>query len=128
MAVKQKVRADWFAGTATVLAILACYGTLGVVGVLSMMGVSVGVHEGTWAVVIAFFAALAVVGIGLGYRRHRVAGPLVLAVIGGVLVLWAMFVDYTRSVEIAGFVALVIAALWDWRVKRSRPSGAAKTR
>ncbi len=111
-------RLGWLAGAGTVLAVLACYGTLAVVSGLSLLGVSLAVHEGAWAVVIGVFAVVALLGIGVGYRHHRVAGPLVIAAVGTALVLWAMAVSYDRALEIAGFAGLILAAIWDWRVKR----------
>jgi hypothetical protein len=30
-----------------------------------------------------------------------------------------MGVSYSRPIEIAGFIALVVAAVWDWRAKRA---------
>jgi hypothetical protein len=114
----------WLAGAGTVLAVLACYGTLAVVSGLSLLGVSLAVHEGAWAAAIGFFAVVALLGIVAGYRRHRVAGPLVIGAIGTALVLWAMAVSYDRGVEIAGFAGLIAAAVWDWRVKRGSRTSA----
>ncbi len=112
-------RMDWLAAAGTVLAILACYGTLAVIGALSLMGISLAVNEGVWAGAIVLFALVAFAGIVLGWRGHRVVGPLLLGVVGAGLVVYAMGVSYSRIVEIAGFVALVVAALWDWRAKRA---------
>jgi len=114
---------DWLAGFGTILAILACYGTLAVIGALSLMGISLAVNEVVWAGAIVLFALVALAGIVLGWRGHGVAGPLVLGVIGAGLVIYAMGVSYSRIVEIVGFVALVAAAAWDWRAKRAAKSG-----
>lgn len=113
-------RWEWLPGAATVCSIVACYGTLAVVGVLSVMGVGIALHEGAWAGVISLFAVIAAAGIAFGYRHHRVVGPLVLAIFGVALVLWVMFGSFNRVLEIAGFAALVAATLWDWRAKNSR--------
>lgn len=120
MAEKIAGRWEWLAGAATVCSIVACYGTLAVVGVLSVMGVGIALHEGAWAGVISLFAVIAAAGIAFGYRRHRVIGPLVLAIVGAVLVLWVMFGSFNRVLEIAGFAALVAATVWDWRAKKRR--------
>lgn len=61
-------RLDWLAGGSTVLSIVACYGTLLVISVLSLLGVGLALHTGAWAGVIVFFAGLAVVGTALGYK------------------------------------------------------------
>jgi hypothetical protein len=62
---------EWLAGVATLLSILACYGTLVIIGTLSLLGISVALHTGAWAGAISLFAVLAVAGVALGYRRHR---------------------------------------------------------
>jgi putative Ca2+/H+ antiporter (TMEM165/GDT1 family) len=87
------------------------------------MGLGIAVNEGVWAGAISGFALMATLGIAYGYRRHRRVGPVGLAVVGAALVLWAMYGDYSRAVEVTGFAALVVAAFWDWREKRkpSRP-------
>jgi len=109
-------RLAWLPGAATVCSILACYGTLALVSVLALLGISISLNDGAWAGAISFFAALAAVGIGINYRRHRSIGPLVLACIGALLVIWTMFGSFNRVIEIAGFVALLGASLWDWKV------------
>ncbi|MDP6707914.1 MAG: MerC family mercury resistance protein [Alphaproteobacteria bacterium] len=108
----------WLAGAATLLALLACYGTLGVVGALSALGVGLDLHEGAWAAAIGLFALLALGALALGYRRHRAVGPLIVGACGTALVLWAMAVSYDRALEVAGFAGLVAGAIWDWQVKR----------
>ena len=109
---------DWLAPLATFLAILACYGTLLILGMLAMMGIGIVVHEGLWAGAIVLFALLALAGIVLGWLRHRALPPLLLGLAGAGLVLWAMGVSYSRPVEITGFVFLILGAVLDWRAKR----------
>ncbi len=41
-----------YSGIAVVLSVVACYGTLALVAVLSLAGVTMSVHEGAWAAVI----------------------------------------------------------------------------
>ncbi|MFQ5938096.1 MAG: MerC domain-containing protein [Acidiferrobacterales bacterium] len=109
---------EWLAGVAALLSILACYGTLFVISVLSALGITLVVHGGAWAGAISLFAVLAVVGVALGYRRHRVLAPLVLAAIGAAIIIWVIFGPFNRVLELIGFAALVIGATWDWRLKR----------
>ena len=118
---------SWLAGAGTLLSLIACYGTLALVALLSAMGVTLALNVHVWAAVIVAFALLALLGVSLGYRRHRKANPVRLAVVGTALVTWAMFgADAIRSllgvpptvVEIAGFAALIAAAYWDWKLKR----------
>ena len=110
---------DWLPAIATAGSIIACYGTLAVLALLSLMGIGIAVNDGAWAGAISVFAVLAALAIAFGYRRHGQAVPVGLAVAGAALVLWAMYGDYSRTVEIAGFAALAAATLLDWRTKRS---------
>jgi len=123
-------RHDWLAGVATLLSLATCYGTLGLVGILSLMGVTLVIDVHVWAAAIVLFALVAVAGVALGYRRHRSPAPLGLAVVGAVLVGLAMYASgaledgtglAARLFELAGFAALAAAAVWDWRRKK-RPA------
>jgi hypothetical protein len=109
---------DWLAGIAAVLSVAACYGTLLVISILSLLGVSLAVNTGLWAGTIVLFAVLAAAGVALGYRRHCRPGPAILAVAGAALIAWVMFGSFDRVLEVIGFLALVSATIWDWRLKR----------
>lgn len=111
---------EWLAGVATLLSILACYGTLVVIGTLSLLGISVALHTGAWAGAISLFAVLAMAGVALGYPRHHMISPLVTAAFGTAIILWVMFGSYSRVLELIGFGTLIIAVAWDWRLKRRR--------
>lgn len=102
-----------FTGLSTLLSILACYGTLALVSILSFMGITINIHTGLWAGVITLFAWLAVAGIAGCFRRNRAAGPLIMAVVGAVFVTWVMFVSFNRVIEISGFAGLIFATLWE---------------
>jgi len=108
----------WLAGTGTLLSILACYGTLATLAVLSLLGITLVVDPGVWAGTISLFAVLAVVGVAVTYRQHGKIVPLLIALVGAGLILWAMFGSYSRIIELLGFGGLIIAATWDWRLKK----------
>ena len=119
----------WLARGGVLLSLLACYGTLAVIGALSALGVTIAVNAHVWAGAIVAFALAAFAGIGLGFRRHRAAGPLAAAGLGAALVAAAMYAAAPieaatglskRVVEIAGFASLIAAALWDWRLAKHR--------
>ena len=119
--------ASWLAGASALLSLATCYGTLGLVAVLSLMGVTLAVNESIWAGVIVAFAILAVLGVTLGARRHGNRNPLWLSIVGAALIVWAMYgaqsiVNLLGApsfvVELAGFAALAGGAFWDWRLKR----------
>lgn len=111
-----------YSGVAVVASIVACYGTLALVTVLSAAGVAMSVHEGAWATFIVVFAWIAVLAMGVNLRRHRNIGPFILSDMGALLVSWVMFVDFNRTMEVSGFALLVIAALWDRMLLRRVPA------
>lgn len=111
-------RPDWLGLAASLLAVAACYGTLAVLAILSFMGVSLTLHEGAWAGAIAFFALLALAGIALGRQRHGRSARTVLAMAGAALIVWVMFAQYDRLIELAGFALLLGGATWDWKLRR----------
>lgn len=100
---------------ATLLSLLACYGTLLAIAALGAMGVAVSLNEGVWATAIFGFALLALLGLAFGLRRHGSFLPLILGAIGTGAIGYAMFVDYSRAVEIIGFLVLIGAVCLDWR-------------
>ncbi len=106
-------RLSRFTGLSAMLSILACYGTLAFVSILSLLGITVNIDTGIWAGVITFFAWFAVAGVAGSFRRNRAVGPLIVAAVGAVLVTWVMFVSSNRIVEIFGFFGLIFAASWE---------------
>lgn len=121
-------RSSWLAGAGTILSILACYGTLALVAILSLIGVTLAVNVHVWAAAIVVFAVLALLGVALGYRFHRNFGPLIVATFGTLLIVLSIYGTRFLSaraglnphiVELSGFVALLLAAVWDWQLKRS---------
>jgi len=113
---------------AMALAVLACYGVLALAALLPLLGVRLVLDESVWAGAIILFIALTVLAVLPGYRAHGGRLPMVTAVVGAGLILHALLIDYNALVELAGFVALVAAALRDAslhrRVQRSRPAAA----
>jgi len=128
MTARDKAQApSWLAGAGTLLSLAACYGTLGLIALLSALGFTIAVNNHVWAAAIVAFALLAVLGVALGGMKHRKTGPLFLAITGAALVTWAMYGSQNitallgvsgRVVELAGFAALISATVWDWRLKR----------
>lgn len=115
----------WPPQAATVLALLSCYGTLVLVGLLSLVGVSLAIDDRVWAGAIIFFATLAALALMLSYRRHRTPWPTAAGLFGLALILWVMLGRYDRLVEVAGFALLVAATVWDWRAGKRAAAEAA---
>jgi hypothetical protein len=116
----------WLPALGTALSIVACYGTLGVVTVLSLLGITLAPNVHVWAGAIVAFALLAVAGPGASYQRHRSLGPLALGIAGALVVIISLYASRSIAslgiprdvVEILGFIGLIGAATWDWRLKR----------
>ena len=107
-----------YSGAAVVLSIMACYGTLALVALLSMAGVTLSLHEGAWATVVVVLVWIAVLAMGVNLRWHRSFGPFILADIGALLISWVMIIDFNRTMELSGFALLIVAALWDRQLRK----------
>jgi len=105
------------AGIGTILSLATCYGTLALVGILGALGITIAINNTIWAGAIVAFAVLAVIGLALGYRRHRNPAPLIIGLTGAALISYTMFADYSRVIELTGFALLSLAAFLDWRSK-----------
>lgn len=111
---------------ALALAVLACYGTLLAVSVLSLLGLTIAVDDGLWAGTIFLFAALAALAVAAGVRKHHSPGALAVALLGVGLTGYALFARYDRLIELVGFVLLGAAIFWDFALRRqveARPVG-----
>jgi arsenite methyltransferase len=100
------------------LSALACYGTLALTGLFSLMGITIAVNNGVWAGSIMVFAISSSIIIALGIKKHHSVFPIVLAGIGVVLIGYTMLVKYSALIEFCGFVFLSIAAYKDFDLRR----------
>ena len=99
------------------LAVLACYGTLAVTSILSLVGITLAVNEGAWAGAIVLFTLLTALTLAASARKHRAAGPAVVAAVGAAVMIYTLFASYSPVVELAAFALLAAAALWDYRLR-----------
>jgi len=109
---------SWLGSATSLLAILACYGTLAVVGLLSVVGISIQLDEGLLVKLISGLLILALLGMGYSYRAHRHPGPLLLSVTSAALLFWVFYGSYSKPLELTGFALLVLASVWDFRAKK----------
>jgi hypothetical protein len=107
-----------YSGVAVVLSVMACYGTLALSGVLSLLGITLPFHEGVWAVVIVVLAWIAVLAMGVNLRRIRNPGPFILCDVGALMISWVMLVNDDPSMEVIGFLMLMLAAFWERELRR----------
>ncbi len=115
---KAKQNLAWLGSITSLLAVATCYGTLAAVSLLSLIGVSVHIDEATLVKLITALLVLALAGMLYSWRSHRHPGPLMLSLGAGLLLLWVFYGSYSKPLEITGFILLIIASLWDFRVKK----------
>ncbi len=111
---------SWLPGLATLASLVACYGTLAVLALLGALGVVIALDETLWAGAIVSAAAIAVAGLAVGAVHHRRLWPVLTGGLGAAVIGFAMYVHYSRTTEISGFLLLSAAAIRDWRLRRQR--------
>jgi len=110
----------WLPAATAILAFIACNGVFLIVAMLSTFGIVIVVNPHIQAVVISLFAVLTLGFVFVGYRRHHVAGPMILSAVGAVLVVGSMYIYFNKIVESLGLLALIVSAMWSLRVSRAR--------
>ena len=83
--------ARWLPAAATPLWPSACSGTLLVIPALGGLGVALTLNEAVWAATIV---PLAVLVVGLGFRRHRTLLSVALGSKGAAILVFTLFVAY----------------------------------
>ena len=111
-------RFSWLGSVTGLLAVAACYGTLAAVALLSFIGISVDISAATLVTLITVLLILALLGMGYSYRLHKHPGPLLLGLAAAAVLFWVFYASYAKPLELAGFAALVVASVWDWRSKK----------
>lgn len=106
-----------FASATSLLTVVSCYGTLAVVALLSVVGVTVHVNEEMMARILTIVLAVALVGMLYSYRLYRDIRPFLLGAVSAALLLWVFYGEDSRLLEGLGFVGLVSASVWDLRAK-----------
>jgi len=112
-------RLSWLGSATSLIAVVACYGTLAAVALLSLVGVSVDIDESFMVKLITALLVLALLGMGNSFRLHRHAGPLLLSIAAAAVLFQVFYGKYSKPLELTGFAVLVIASVWDFRVKKS---------
>lgn len=110
---------SWLPGATAILAFVACNGTLVIVALFSLLGITLVINPHVQAAVISLFAVLTLGFVLVGYRDHRIRGPVILSAIGAVLIVGTMYISFSKIVESAGLLALIAGAIWSWRTHRS---------
>ncbi|GMT50219.1 MAG: hypothetical protein IEMM0008_1758 [bacterium] len=118
----KSTRLSWLGSAAGLFAVVTCYGTLAGIALLSVIGISVDLSEGILVKLITGLLILALFGMIYSFRLHRHIGPLMLSFCSAVLLVYVFYGDYSKPLELIGFVGLLGASIWDFRVKKLRCS------
>lgn len=114
-------RIGMWAAVATLLSLLACYGTLAAVALLGILGITLTVNTSVWAGVIIVFAWLAWLAVLAGWRRHHSRLAILLTTTGSALLSFTLLITYSHIIELAGFVLLCAGTLLAWWAGRRCP-------
>lgn len=107
-------------GLAVLSALLICKGLLYGTALLAVLGVTIDIPPGPWAIAIDLAVGLAVVAFWFSRRRHGAVAPTLLAALGAVLVIGYMHGLLPVQLEWAGLILLVVAAWLDWKASRQQ--------
>jgi hypothetical protein len=113
-------RLTWLPGAAAILAFVACNGAILIVLMLSLFGVTIAISPHIQAAAISAFAVLTPGFVFLDYRRHHMLGPLALSAAGAVIIVGTMYISFSKIVESLGLLALIVSAIWSWRVSKAQ--------
>lgn len=111
-------RFTWLGSAASLFAVVACYGTLAAVALLTAIGASVDLNEGALVIFITVLLGVAIAGMVYSFRLHRHPGPLAVCLLSIAVLLWVFYGSYSKSSELLGFAGLVAASIWDFRCKK----------
>ena len=117
---KDPGKLGWLPGAAAILAFIACNGLFIIVAALALFGMTIAINPHIQAAMISLFAVLTLGFVFLGYREHRVLGPMILSAIGAVLIVGSMYIYFNKIVESIGLLALIASAVWTWRAAKTR--------
>ncbi|MBT8083681.1 MAG: MerC domain-containing protein [Desulfobacterales bacterium] len=114
----------FYSGVAALLAFFACNGLILVTAILAIFGIALDINPHVQAVLISLFAILTSVLIYKGFKQHHKIGPVLLGGSGALVIILTMYISYSKVIESAGLLALVVAAGWNWYVVRREASQA----
>ena len=113
--------ANWLAPAGTAMAMLACYGVTAVIGLLSLIGISVALPFR--APIIILFSAIAAAGLLGSYKRHHSRAAVVLGLAGFILIAGSKFLPPNRKAEAlviegVGFTCMLVGNFFSFRARR----------
>ena len=103
---------------ASLFALIACYGTIASVALLSFLGISVEIDEALMIKIVTVLLAAALLGMLYSWRSHRNIIPLILSLISTSILMWVFYGTDSKALELLGFLLLLIASILDFRSKK----------
>jgi class 3 adenylate cyclase len=92
--------------------LFVCYGKVILLGALSWFGVrEIAINPHLQAVLMWLLGLVAIYGLYQDRRAHRRDHPLVMGVVGVVVIIGTLYTHYNPTVEVSGYILLVVAAL-----------------
>lgn len=85
---------------------------------LSLFGFTIIITPQIQAATINLFALVTVGLVFLVCMRYRDIRPVLLAGVGAALVVGTTYIAFGKAVESFGLLALIVSAVWSWRVSR----------
>jgi len=104
-----------FTGISAALAFVACNGLFVLVAIFSLFGIAIVINPHIQAAAISLFALSTLAFVFMGYRHHRVVGPLAMAFFGATIIIGSMYIYFNKIIESTGLLVLIISAIWNWR-------------
>lgn len=113
----------WLSFVGTAMAMLTCYGVTAVIGVLSLVGITIAVPFRAPFIII--FSAIAAVSLSVTYKKHHSRWVVFFGLAGFFLVTVSKFLPPTMKfvsigLEGAGFICLVSGNILSFRLQRRR--------
>ena len=113
--------ANWLAPAGTAMAMLACYGVTAVIGLLSLIGISVALPFRAPSIIL--FSAIAAAGLAGSYKRHHSRAAIVLGLAGFILIAGSKFLPPNRKAEAlviegVGFTCMLVGNFFSFRARR----------
>jgi len=111
------VGSNWSRHLATIglvgslVAALCCLGVPAVLAIVSAVGLGFLISDETLFPLLVVFAGVLLLGLGLGVRRHRSPWALVVGLVSAIVIVFFLFVHYSRVFAILGVAGLVASSL-----------------
>jgi mercuric ion transport protein len=98
----------------SLFALMCCLGFGPLIALLSAIGAGFLVHDAVLAPLLVVFLVIGGIGVGITYRRHQKAGPLLINFMSSIAIFIFTFVVFFAPLIWLGIAGLVTASVWDF--------------